>query len=71
MIQAAPDLQVRDSVFEATLEPDAHNGLTRRVGSACRHSRGIATTRVGGPPGNVGPAGPCRIRDVIGIILDE
>lgn len=55
---------------EIPLQPDPGNGLDRASAAQCQHLRAVASSRITGTRGNVGPAALAQIRDVIGSLLD-
>lgn len=61
---------IRGFGSEVAIEPDDHNGLTRRSAAQCHQIRAVATSRLGKIVGNVGPVALGEIRDTIGLILD-
>lgn len=71
VIQAVPLTRtIRDSRSEIVIEPDKYNGLSAVSVAQCQHSRSVATTRVSGQIGNVGPAVLQQVRDTVAIIID-
>lgn len=61
---------LRDSGSEVMIEADDHNGLKATSAAQCQHIRAVATTRVSGCIGNVGPAVLRQLRDTLSTILD-
>lgn len=61
---------IRDSSAEIVLEPDDDNGLTARSSAQCQHVRSVATARIEGRVGNVGPTVLDEVREVLGLLMD-
>ncbi|MXZ31125.1 MAG: type II toxin-antitoxin system PemK/MazF family toxin [Acidimicrobiia bacterium] len=61
---------VRHLGTEVRVEADAFNGLERRSAVQCQHVRSIATARLAGRRGHIGPVALRQIREVLGRILD-
>lgn len=61
---------IRESGAEVVIEADRDNGLGSASAAQCQHIRSVATTRVGGRLGNVGPVVLGQIRGVLAIIID-
>ncbi|WP_420638007.1 type II toxin-antitoxin system PemK/MazF family toxin [Candidatus Poriferisocius sp.] len=61
---------LRGFASEVELEPDHGNGLARNSAAQCQQIRTIATNRIKGTRGNVGPAALLQIRELLGVILD-
>jgi mRNA interferase MazF len=55
---------------EVVVEPDEANGLKAPSAAQCQHIRAVATTRIRGRVGNVGPVALGQIRDTLGVLLD-
>lgn len=55
---------------EVLVEPDDDNGLKDPSAAQCQHIRAVATTRIRGQVGNVGPVALGQIRDTLGVLLD-
>jgi mRNA interferase MazF len=61
---------IRSFHSEIVVEPDESNGLVVESAAQCQHIRAVATSRIAGVRGNVGPAVLAQVRDTIGVILD-
>jgi mRNA interferase MazF len=60
---------IRGFRSEISIDP-APSGLTHPSAAQCQHMRSVATTRISGSRGNVGPVGLLRIRETLAIIFD-
>ena len=61
---------VRGFDTEVQVEPDAFNGLSQNSAIQCHHVRAIATSRIEGRTGHIGPVALGQVREVLGRILD-
>jgi mRNA interferase MazF len=60
---------IRGFRSEISIEP-ALSGLTHPSAAQCQHVRSVATARISGSRGNVGPVDLLRIRETLAIIFD-
>ena len=61
---------IRQSSTEVTIDPDEGNGLAAVSAAQCQHVRTIATARIHGRTGNVGPVVVGEVREVLGLLMD-
>ena len=61
---------VRGFDTEVRVEADLFNGLAQNSAIQCHHVRAIATSRIEGRIGNIGPVALGQLREVLGQILD-
>ena len=61
---------LRRYASEVILVADAGNGLDVDSAAQCQHVRGVATARLDGRLGNVGPVVLAQIRDALAVLLD-
>lgn len=61
---------LRRSSAEVAITPDAGNGLAEPSAAQCQHVRSVATTRIHGRTGNIGPVALGEIREVLGLLMD-
>ncbi len=61
---------LRGYVTEVTVPADGVNGLTTPSAAQCQHIRDVATSRIDGSLGNVGPVILAQIRDTLAVLLD-
>lgn len=61
---------VRDSSLEVLVEPDRGNGLGAPSAAQCQHVRSVATSRILGRSGNVGPLVLAEIREILSLLMD-
>lgn len=55
---------------EVTVAPDPANGLDASSAAQCQHIRAVATQRVRGRRGNVGPVVLTQLRETLAVLLD-
>ncbi len=71
MIQVVPlTRSIRRSGAEVTIDPDPFNGLAAVSAAQCQHVRSVATTRIHGRSGNVGPVVLTEVRETLALLLD-
>jgi mRNA interferase MazF len=71
VVQVVPSTRtLRGYESEVLVEPDEANGLKAPSAAQCQHIRAVATTRIRGRVGNVGPVALGQIRDTLGVLLD-
>ncbi len=61
---------IRSSGAEVVIEPDAGNCLTAASSAQCQHVRSVATARIHGRVGNVGPVVLGEVRETLALLLD-
>lgn len=61
---------IRRSGTEVVIEPDEGNGLGDPSAAQCQHVRSVATTRIHGRTGNVGPVVLGEVRETLALLLD-
>lgn len=61
---------IRSSGAEVVIEPDAGNGLAAPSSAQCQHVRSVATARIHGRVGNVGPVVLGEVRETLALLLD-
>jgi len=61
---------VRESGAEVVIDPDDGNRLEVRSSAQCQHVRSVATTRIHGHMGNVGPRVLGEVRETLALLLD-
>lgn len=61
---------LRPSSVEVVIDPDDVNGLEARSSAQCQHVRSVATTRIHGHRGNIGPVLLGEVRETLGLLLD-
>lgn len=70
-IQVVPlTRSIRRSGTEVTIDPDPLNGLAAVSAAQCQHVRSVATTRIHGLSGNVGPVVLTELRETLALLLD-
>lgn len=71
VIQVVPLTRtVRQSGSEVLIDPDKDNHLMARSSAQCQHVRSVATTRIHGRTGRVGPVALGEIRETLALLLD-
>ncbi|MEZ5203134.1 MAG: type II toxin-antitoxin system PemK/MazF family toxin [Acidimicrobiales bacterium] len=71
IIQIVPATStLRHEHAEVVIGPDPHNGLDRPSAAQCQHVRSVASSRIAGVRGNVGPVVLAQIRDRLALLLD-
>lgn len=71
VIQVVPLTRtIRASSVEVLVEPDPANQLTAPSAAQCQHVRSVATSRIIGPGGNVGPLVLAEVRDTLAVLMD-
>lgn len=71
VVQVVPlTRSLRQSGAEVSIDPDEGNGLETRSSAQCQHVRSVATTRVQGRRGNIGPALLGEVRETLALLLD-
>lgn len=61
---------LRPSNVEVLIDADDANGLEARSSAQCQHVRSVATTRIHGLRGNIGPVILGEVRETLGLLLD-
>ncbi|RKT80028.1 mRNA interferase MazF [Terracoccus luteus] len=61
---------IRQSSTEVVIDPDEGNGLAAPSSALCQHIRSVATTRIHGCTGNVGPVVLGELREVLALLMD-
>ncbi|WP_253354793.1 type II toxin-antitoxin system PemK/MazF family toxin [Terracoccus luteus] len=61
---------IRQSSTEVVIHPNGGNGLAAPSSAQCQHIRSVATTRVHGCTGNVGPVVLGELREVLALLMD-
>lgn len=61
---------IRHSSTEVIIAPDEGNGLEAASSAQCQHVRSVATTRIRGRSGNVGPVVLGEVRETLALLLD-
>lgn len=61
---------IRESAVEVVIRPDAGNQLDETSNAQCQHVRSVATSRILGRVGNVGPASLRQVRETLALLLD-
>lgn len=61
---------VRESGAEVVIDPDDSNRLKVRSSAQCQHVRSVATTRIHGHMGNVGPMVLGEVHETLALLLD-
>lgn len=61
---------IRPSSVEVVIDPDEKNQLGAPAAAQCQHVRSVATTRVQGRLGNVGPVALGEVRETLALLLD-
>ena len=61
---------MRTSSTEVLIDPDDDNRLVARSSAQCQHVRSVATTRIQGRTGNVGPLVLNEVRETLALLLD-
>ena len=71
MVQVVPLTRtVRQSGAEVVIAPDELNRLGVRSSAQCQHVRSVATTRIHGRTGNIGPVLLGEVRETLALLLD-
>lgn len=71
VIQVVPLTRtLRTSSAEVVIDPDSVNGLESRSSAQCQHLRSVATTRIQGVRGNIGPVLLGEVRETLALLLD-
>lgn len=71
VVQVVPlTRSIRQSGTEVVIEPDDGNGLAARSSAQCQHGRSVATTRIHGRTGNVGPEVLGEVRETLSLLPD-
>jgi mRNA interferase MazF len=61
---------IRQSSTEVIIDPDERNSLAASSSAQCQHVRSVATTRIHGRTGNVGPVVLGEVREVLALLMD-
>ena len=61
---------MRTSSTEVLIDPDEDNRLVAPSSAQCQHVRSVATTRIQGRTGNVGPLVLNEVRETLSLLLD-
>lgn len=61
---------IRRSGSEVAIDADADNGLGATSAAQCQHVRSVATSRIHGRTGNVGPVVLGELRETLALLLD-
>lgn len=61
---------LRQSSTEVLIDSDEGNGLEATSSAQCQHVRSVATTRIEGRRGNIGPALLGEVRETLALLLD-
>ena len=61
---------MRTSSTEVLIDPDEDNRLVAPSSAQCQHVRSVATTRIQGRTGNVGPLVLNEVRETLALLLD-
>ena len=61
---------LRQSSTEVLIDSDERNGLEATSSAQCQHVRSVATTRILGRRGNIGPALLGEVRETLALLLD-
>ena len=61
---------IRPSSVGGSIDPDDLNGLAERSSAQCQHVRSVATTRIHGLRGNIGPVLLGEVRETLGLLLE-
>ena len=61
---------MRTSSTEVLIHPDEDNRLVAPSSAQCQHVRSVATTRIQGRTGNVGPLVLNEVRETLALLLD-
>lgn len=71
VIQVVPLTRtIRQSSSEVFIDPDQDNQLMARSSAQCQHVRSVATTRIHGRTGNIGPVVLGEVRETLALLLD-
>lgn len=71
VIQVVPLTRtIRRYASEVTVAAEKANGLVEDSAAQCQHVRGVATARVRGTVGNVGPVVLAQVRETLAVLLD-
>nr|WP_134773211.1 type II toxin-antitoxin system PemK/MazF family toxin [Ornithinimicrobium flavum] len=61
---------LRHSSTEVVIDPDEGNRLVAPSSAQCQHVRSVATTRIQGRTGNVGPVVLGEVRETLALLMD-
>jgi mRNA interferase MazF len=61
---------LRHSSTEVVIDPDEGNRLVASSSAQCQHVRSVATTRIQGRTGNVGPVALGEVRETLAMLMD-
>lgn len=61
---------LRHSSAEVVIDPDEGNQLVSPSSAQCQHVRSVATTRMQGRTGNVGPVVLNEVRETLALLMD-
>lgn len=71
VVQVVPlTTTIRGYESEVSIEPDDTNGVPATSAAQCQHIRAVASSRVEGGVGNVGPVVLAQVRDTLAVLLD-
>ncbi|MDO5745868.1 MAG: type II toxin-antitoxin system PemK/MazF family toxin [Micrococcaceae bacterium] len=61
---------IRQSSIEVVIDPDEGNQLVALSSAQCQHVRSVATARIHGRTGNVGPIVLSEVRETLALLMD-
>lgn len=61
---------IRESSTEVVIDPDEGNRLMAPSSAQCQHVRSVATTRIHGCTGSVGPVVLGEVRETLALLMD-
>lgn len=71
VIQVVPLTRaIRTSSTEVLIDPDDDNYLMAPSSAQCQHVRSVASARIHGRTGNVGPVALGEVRETLALLLD-
>jgi mRNA interferase MazF len=71
VVQVVPlTRSIRASSTEVVIDPDDGNQLAARSSAQCQHIRSVATSRIRGRTGNVGPVVLGEVRETLALLFD-